>query len=230
MMKSQRQFWHILFFLCLCLVAGSVRAQGRNPCPGLVIGRVHYSGGGDWYNDPSAIPNLATFIKKHTNVAIEEREKRLTMLDETLFSHPVLFLTGHGRIKFGLKERERLRAYLLLGGFLYVDDDYGLDESFRTVMKKVFPEKELLELPFSHEIYHNHFTFAGGPPKIHKHDNQSPRGFGMFDDKGRLMLYYTFETSISDGWSDSGLNGDAEDVREKALRMGTNIIVYALTH
>lgn len=193
----------------------------------LQIARVKYRGGGDWYNDPSAIPNLAVYIKQNTLLNIRTEEAQVALTDESLFAYPVLFLTGHGRLTLSDEEARNLRNYCLAGGFLYVDDDYGLDESFRAVIKKVFPEKKLQEIPFSHDIYHIHFEFPAGLPKIHEHDNKPPQGFGIFD-KDVLMVYYTYETNISDGWANPEVHNDPPEKREAALRMGTNIIIYAL--
>ena len=151
-------------------------------------------------------------------------------MDESFFSYPILFMTGHGRISMTDRESENLRRYLLSGGFLYADDDYGMDPYFRQIMTKVFPERKLTELPFSHGIYSVHFRFDHGLPKIHEHDNKSPRGYGLFDDQGRLMVFYTIETNISDGWADPDVHNDPPEKRRQALEMGTNIILWPLMH
>jgi len=203
-------------------------AQENQESSSLVIARVKYQGGGDWYNDPSAIPNLCTFVRKNTHVDIALEEAQVSLTDEKLFSYPFLFLTGHGQLSLSDEESVRLRTYLLKGGFLYVDDDYGLDESFRKAMKKVFPSKELIELPFSHGIYSIHYRFENGLPKIHEHDNKPPQGFGMFDDNGRLMVFYTYETNISDGWVDPDVYKDPPEKRDAAFKMGTNILIWSL--
>jgi hypothetical protein len=218
--------------LTLCFIFGilSVWAQQDTESSGLTIARVKYKGGGDWYNDPSSIPNLSRFLKQHTNIDVLEQEEKISLIDEKLFSFPILFLTGHGRIVFTDRETERLRSYLIGGGFLYADDDYGMNTYFREVMKKVFPDRAFVELPFSHEIYHIHFSFPNGLPKIHEHDRKAPQGFGIFDDSGRLMVFYTYETNLSDGWADPDIHDDPPDKREAALRMGVNIIVWALLH
>jgi hypothetical protein len=195
-----------------------------------VIARVQYRGGGDWYNDPSCLPNLCRFLKENTAIDAVPEERKILLLDETLFSYPVLFLTGHGRIVFSEEEASRLRAYLLHGGFLYADDDYGMDSYFRAAMKTVFPERDFSELPFSHGIFSIHFAFPGGLPKIHEHNNKPPQGFGLFDDRKRLMVFYTFETNLSDGWTDPQVHRDPEEKRQEAFRMGTNIVIWALTH
>ena len=191
------------------------------------IARLKYNGGGDWYNDPSSIPNMLNYLKRFTNINAAENEIRISLLDDDLFMYPFLFMTGHGRISFSSEEANRLRLYLSSGGFLYADDDYGMDEHFRREMKKVFPGETLIEIPFSHGVYHIQFDFVGGLPKIHEHDGGIPKGFGLFHD-GRLVTFYTFNTNISDGWADPEVHGDSQEIREMAFRMGTNIIVYAL--
>lgn len=192
-----------------------------------VIARVKYRGGGDWYNDPSAVPNLSKFLKQETGITIAEEEAKISLSDKTLFSYPFLFLTGHGKLAFTDKEIESLRTYLLKGGFLYADDDYGMDINFRETMKRVFPNRELKELPFSHQIYHIHFNFDHGLPKIHEHDNKPPQGFGIFDDNQRLMVFYTYETNISDGWASPQVHNDPPAKRNQALKMGANIVIWA---
>ncbi len=194
----------------------------------LTIARLKYRGGGDWYNDPSIIPNLAQEINKRTKVKVNTSETILSLSDEELFRYPFLFLTGHGNIKLSKDESKVLRIYLTNGGFLYADDDYGMDEGFRREMKKVFPDKELIEVPYDHPIYHS-FYDLDALPKIHKHDGGVPRGFGMFD-KGRMVLFYTYETNISDGWADPEIHNDSPEKREQAFMMGVNIFLYALTH
>jgi hypothetical protein len=194
------------------------------------VARVQYRGGGDWYNDPSSIPNLARFLRETAQTDISFDESHVTLSDESLSLYPVLFLTGHGRIEINDEEAGRLRDYLLAGGFLYADDDYGMDDSFRAMMGKVFPNRKWVELPFSHGIYHNPFEFPGGLPKIHEHDNKPPRGLGILNDAGRLMVFYTIETNLSDGWADPEVHHDPPEKRMEALRMGANIMIWALTH
>ncbi|TET19105.1 MAG: DUF4159 domain-containing protein [Candidatus Cloacimonadota bacterium] len=192
------------------------------------IVRLKYRGGGDWYNDPSIIPNLAEEINERTELQVQTQEFVLTLSDEALFRHPFLFMTGHGNVSFSDEEVRKLRVYLKNGGFLYVDDDYGIDESLRREIKKVFPEKELIEVPYEHEIYHSFYDF-NSLPKIHKHDGKAPKGFGIFME-GRMMLFYTYETNISDGWADPEVHRDLPEKREEAFQMGVNIFVYAVTH
>ncbi|MEO0100271.1 MAG: DUF4159 domain-containing protein [candidate division WOR-3 bacterium] len=191
----------------------------------ITLARLRYQGGGDWYNDPDALPNLAREINRRTSLQVNLEEARVSLLEENLFNYPFLFLTGHGNISFSEEEVKRLRLYLERGGFLYADDDYGMDESFRREMKKVFPNSELVEVPFSHPIYHIFYSFPNGLPKIHEHREGRPKGFGIFY-KGRLCCFYTWNTNISDGWTDA--HNDPEEKREEAFRMGINIVLFSL--
>jgi len=192
------------------------------------IARLKYSGGGDWYNDQSAEVNLLRFVAEHTSIKTKPEYLFADLNSDEIFSYPFLFLTGHGNIVFSEQEVQRLRTYLESGGFLYVDDDYGLDAAFRREIKKVFPENDLVELPFSFGLYHSPFDFPNGPPKTHEHDSKPPQGFGIFIEK-RLAVYYTYESNPSDGWVDSEVHHDTEKTREEALKFGTNIIVWALS-
>jgi hypothetical protein len=195
---------------------------------GLVtLARLKYQGGGDWYNDPDILPNLAKELNRRTNIATYENEMVTTLLDDKLYNYPFLFMTGHGNISFNDQEVARLRSYLINGGFLYADDDYGMDESFRREIGKVFPNQELVELPFSHPIYHMVYSFPNGLPKIHEHYEGPPKGFGIFY-QDRLVVYYTYNTNISDGWT--AAHEDPPEKRDVALQMGINIIAYVLTH
>jgi hypothetical protein len=218
----------IISLLFLSVTVSNSFAQIKVPKSEFVLARLKYHGGGDWYNDPSIIPNLLNFLADNTNINVGSAEAVVEITDEDLFSYPVIFMTGHGKITFSKQEVERLRQYLTHGGFLYADDDYGMDKSFRAEIKKVFPEQELVEIPFTHEIYRSHFDFPNGLPKIHEHDGGPPRGYGIFY-QGRMVVFYTFNTNISDGWADPNVHGDPEEVRQKAFEMGTNIMVYALT-
>ena len=193
------------------------------------IARLKYNGGGDWYNDPSAEVNLLNFIKSNTNIKAKPEYKFVDISSDEIFSHPFLFMTGHGNVVFSDDEAERLRKYLENGGFLYIDDDYGLDKAVRREMKKVFPDKDFIELPFSHGVYNSVYDFTGGPPKTHKHDEKPPQGFGIFIDN-RIAVYYTVESNPSDGWADPQVHNDPENKREEALKFGTNIVVYALSN
>lgn len=221
----------IFVFIALLVTASTGYTQTQNDTsnPDFTIARLHYRGGGDWYNDPSIIPNLLREIRERTNITAQKYQAVVKIMDPELFAYPFLFMTGHGEIKFTDEEVQRLRLYLTHGGFLYADDDYGMDKAFRREMKKVFPDKEIVEIPPDHDIYHIDFDFSRGVPKIHEHDNKPPQGFGIFHE-GRLVVYYTFESNISDGWADPDVHNDPPEKREEAFRMGINIVTYALLH
>lgn len=193
---------------------------------GSTICRIKYSGGGDWYSDPSSLPNLLKFISENTNVKVTNTEARVSLSDEDLFSYPYLYLTGHGNVRFSEREVIRLRTYLLGGGFLHADDNYGMDESFRREMKRVFPNKDWVELPFDHPLYNIFYKFPDGLPKIHEHDEKPPQGLGLFEDD-RLIVFYTYETDLGDGWEDTEVHNDPIEKHMAALKMGTNIFLYA---
>lgn len=194
------------------------------------IARLKYSGGGDWYNDPSAEVNMMNFLKKNTSVDVgESKFYSADISSDEIFNYPFLLLTGHGNISFSESEIKRLRKYLENGGFLYADDDYGMDESFRREIKRVFPNDDFKELPFNHKIYNIHYNFPNGLPKIHEHDSKPPQGFGFWIN-GRLCVYYTYETNISDGWADPREHDDPVEKREASFQMGTNIIIYSLSN
>ncbi len=219
----------VLGALLLCVVvAGDAAAQtDKPPASALRIGRLKYGGGGDWYNDPSAEVNLLTFVRQNTGLEVDARYVAVDIGSEQLFAYPVTFLTGHGNIVLRDRDVQNLRTYLEHGGFLYVDDDYGLDRSFRRELRKVFPGHELVELPYTHGIYNVYFKFPQGPPKTHEHDSRPPRGYGLFNN-GRLVVYYTVESNPSDGWVDPEVHKDPPEKREEALRFGTNIVLWAL--
>ena len=204
-------------------------AQSKGVSSAFKIARLKYSGGGDWYNDPQGEMNLLTFIRQQTLIDVQPVYEFVDMTSDKFFTYPFLFLTGHGNITFADGEVQRLRTYLENGGFLYADDDYGMDKSFRRELQKVFPGEELRELPFSYGMYHCQFDFSNGPPKTHEHDGKPAQGFGLFHN-GRLVVYYTFESNPSDAWNDAAVHGDSPEKREEALRFGTNIVVWALTH
>jgi hypothetical protein len=203
----------------------SIIAQSET---GFQIARLKYGGGGDWYNDPSADVNLLRYIGENTNIKVNPEYTFVDISTNDIFSYPMLFITGHGNIIMSDSEAERLKKYMELGGFIYVDDDYGIDKSFRREIKKIFGDNRLIELPFNHPIYNIVYDFPDGPPKIHEHDNKPPQGFGIFIEE-RLALYYTYESNPGDGWADPNVHNDPEHVREAALKFGTNIIVYALS-
>jgi hypothetical protein len=226
-----------LLFIGIALFygAGSIWAQesahpiSSDKFPSQVrIARLKYSGGGDWYNDPSEEVNLLNFIHRNTGIDVNPEYTFVEPSDERLFSFPMLFMTGHGNAVFSDYEVKRLREYLEGGGFLYVDDDYGLDKAFRREIKKVFPDLLLVELPFSYGVFHSHYDFPQGVPKTHEHDGKPPQAFGIFLN-GRLVVLYTYESNPSDGWADPEVHNDPPEKRLEALQFGTNIVVWALT-
>jgi len=195
----------------------------------VTVARLHYGGGGDWYWGNSALPNLLDFIKEQTGWPIDTEEKRVKIDDENLFSYPFLFVTGHGTIKFTDSEAERLRQYLLAGGFLFINDSYGMDKSVRQAVTTLFPEHKLVEIPYDNPIYHSFYDFPNGPPKIHEHDNHPASGWGIVID-GRIVLYYLLESDIGDGWEDPQVHNDPPEKRLEALKMGLNIVTYAMAY
>jgi hypothetical protein len=198
------------------------------PRPTLTIARLQYDGGGDWYANPSSIPNLLAAIAERTTIHVAKEEARVTPLDARLADYPFIHATGHGTIRFSDAEAARLREYLLGGGFLHVDDNYGLDASFREAVKKIFPDRELVDVPRSHPIYHIVYEMPNGIPKIHEHDGKPARGLGIFVGD-RLVLYYSYESDLGNGWEDPATYGDPPALHEAALRMGVNLFVYAVT-
>lgn len=204
------------------------RPVQQDPNPSSIrVARLHYSGGGDWYWGGSAIPNFLRFVRSNTDFPVDTLERQVTIADPDLFKYPFLFATGHGVIKFSAEEKERLRTYLLGGGFLFVNDSYGMDKGFREEMAALFPERQVIELPFDHPIYHSFYDFPNGPPKIHEHDNQAPRGYAIAID-GRVVVYFLVESDIGDGWEDPQVHNDPPEKRAEAFRMGLNLLTYAL--
>jgi hypothetical protein len=210
-------------------LAAAATAFGQTGDEGFEIARLKYRGGGDWYCDPTSLPNLLASVRDVLGIETPEEEVRLGVMDEALFSYPFLYMTGHGKVKFSDEEAARLRRYLLSGGFLWADDCYGMDESFRKEMRRVFPDQELVEIPFSHEIYHVVYDFPAGLPKIHEHHGGPPHGYGIYD-QGRLVVFYSYNTDIGDGLEDAEVHRDPQEKRDAARRMALNIVAYALTH
>lgn len=208
--------WLLPFLLALC------------PAQEFTIARVHYGGGGDWYSDPSSLPNLLSYVARHTNVITARDEARIKLTSKDLYNYPYLYITGHGNIRFTEDEVILLREFLLRGGFLHADDNYGMDSSFRRELKRVFPDRDLVELPHDHPIYHAFFDLPQGLPKVHEHDGKLPQGLGLFDGD-RLMVFYSYESDLGDGWEDPEVHHDPPELRQTALQMGTNIILFALT-
>ena len=196
--------------------------------PELTIARLQYEGGGDWYANPSSLPNLLAAINERTTIRVAREEARVTPLDARLADYPFVHATGHGTMRFSDAEAARLREYLLGGGFLHVDDNYGLDESFRAAAKKIFPDRELVDVPLSHPIYHIVYDFPRGVPKIHEHDAKPARGYGIFVGD-RLVLFYSYESDLGNGWEDPKTYNDPPALHEQALRMGVNLFAYAVT-
>ena len=192
------------------------------------IARIHYGGGGDWYSDPSSIPNLLDFLDKNTSISVDPEEIRIKLTDSDASFYPYLYLTGHGNIRFTNEEIIILRSMLINGAFLHADDNYGMDKSFRRELKRLFPNKDLVSLPNDHPIFSSYYMIESGLPKIHEHDNMPPQALGLFE-KNRLILLYTYESDLGDGWEDESVHKDPWEIREKALKMGTNIIHYVLT-
>jgi hypothetical protein len=194
----------------------------------LTVARLQYDGGGDWYANPSSIPNLLAAIAERTTLPVERREARVTLLDDRLWDYPFLHVTGHGNIKLSEREVERLREYLVRGGFLHASDNYGLDSSFRREIARVFPERPLVDVPLKHPIYSVVYDFPKGLPKVHEHDGKPPRGLGIFLGE-RLAVFYDYESDLGDGWEDPDVHKDPPELHEAALRMGVNLFVYAIT-
>jgi hypothetical protein len=211
------------------IMALFVLFAGFNAClaGGIDIARLKYGGGGDWYNDPDEETNLLKEYFARTGQEVDPEKFNISANDDQLFSHPFLFITGHGGIKFTEREVKRLRRYIESGGFIYADDDFGMDTTFRREMKRILPECSLQELPFTHPIYNCYYDFSGGLPKIHEHEKGRPVGYGIYFQE-RLVLFYSFNTNISDGWTNA--HNDPPEVREQAIRMGINILWYAVTN
>jgi hypothetical protein len=220
--------WVVLLVVTLPLLSGG----GVSVTPSLsestlTIGRLNYQGGGDWYANPSSLPNLLRAIRERTHLRTAERERVVTLDDPDLWSHPYLYMTGHGNVRFTEQHLQVLRRYLRQGGFLHVDDNYGMDQSIRREFQRLFPNEALQEVPLDHPIYHVVYHMPDGVPKIHQHDGKPAQGFGIFLD-GRLAVFYSYESDLGDGWEDPQVHDDPEATREQALRMGVNLFAYAV--
>lgn len=213
----------LLPLILLPLTGGTVSPVG----PPLSIGRLHYDGGGDWYANPSSLPNLLQAVRERTDLSTAEREVVVTLDDPDLWSQPYLYMTGHGNVSFSESDRQVLRRYLRQGGFLHVDDNYGMDESIRREFGRLFPNVALQEVPIDHPVYRVVYHMPEGIPKIHEHDGKPAQGLGIFID-GRLAVFYSYESDLGDGWEDPEVHGDPEVNREQALRMGVNLFAYAV--
>lgn len=193
----------------------------------LSITRLQYEGGGDWYANPSSLPNLLANIVERTSLPISQELKVVKLTDPALGDHPYLYMTGHGNVSFSAEEREALRNHLVSGGFLHADDNYGMDESFRREMELVFPENNLVEIPKEHPVFHMMYEFPSGLPKVHEHDGNAPQAYGIFHE-GRLLVFYSFESDLGDGWENAEVHDDAPEIRESAIQMGVNLYLYVL--
>jgi hypothetical protein len=213
-----------LLLLIIFIISIKLNAQNVN----LKIGLIKYKGGGDWYANPTALPNLIRFCNKNLNTQIQVPDVTVDIGSSEIFEFPFVHLTGHGNVIFSEAEIRNLRNYLIAGGFLHIDDNYGLDSYIRREMKKVFPELDFIELPFSHPIYHQKYKFPAGLPKIHEHDRKPPQGFGLIF-KGRLVCFYSYESDLGDGWEDIEVHNDSPEKHLEALKMGANIISYCFS-
>jgi hypothetical protein len=213
---------NILIILVAFIGFGFAQNQGT-----IKIGLLKYKGGGDWYANPTSLPNLMKYCNEHLNTNIVKVEE-IEPGSADIFEFPFLHMTGHGNVVFTAEEAKNLRNYLMAGGFLHIDDNYGMDPFVRPALKSVFPELDLVELPFNHPIYKQTYRFESGLPKIHEHDNQPPQGFGLLYE-GRLVVFYTYECDLGDGWEDQSVHKNPQTIREQALKMGANILEFALT-
>ncbi len=217
-----RTFFCLLVLLWVSTI--SINAQQAS----FKIAKLKYNGGGDWYANKTSLSNLIQFCNQNLRMNISPEEAVVEVGSPELFSYPFVHMTGHGNVVFSESEAENLRKYLMGGGFLHIDDNYGLDKFIRTEMKKVFPELEFVELPFNHPVYHQKFDFDKGLPKIHEHDNKPPQGFGLIY-QGRLVCFYSYECDLGNGWEDQETYNDPEEKRQQALQMGANLLSYATT-
>jgi len=217
------------FWIGLVFSLGFFFSNATVSPPQLKLALLKYGGGGDWYSNPTALPNLARFANQTLNMNLDADYATVDVGSPELFNHPFLYMTGHGNVVFSDLDARNLRTYLIAGGFLHIDDNYGMDPFVRPAMKKVFPELEFVELPFTHEIYHQTFKFPKGLPKIHKHDGLPPKGYGLFWE-GRLVCFYSYESDLGNGWEDPEVHGDPEEIRRAALQMGANLIQYVFNN
>ena len=197
--------------------------------PSYKIAVLKYYGGGDWYSNPTSLNNLILFCNENLGTNIDRKYDIVDVGSTDIFNYPFVHMTGHGNVIFSTKESENLRKYLIGGGFLHIDDNYGMDKFVRPEMKKIFPESEFIELPYSHPIYHQTYDFNNGLPKIHEHDAKPSQGFGLFHE-GRMVVFYSYESDLGDGWEDAEVHNDSPEIRLKALKMGANIIDFVFSN
>lgn len=193
------------------------------------VAKLKYGGGGDWYANKTSMPNLINFCNKNLKTNLFPEEDIIEPGDKKIFQYPFVHMTGHGNVIFNEGEAKNLRNYLISGGFLHIDDNYGLNQFIRREMKKVFPEHEFVEIPFTHPIYHQKYQFNKGLPKIHEHDNKPPQGFGIFHE-GKLVCFFSYECDLGNGWEDASVYNDSESVRQEALKMGANLVQFAFSN
>jgi hypothetical protein len=211
-----------IFIFCLNVLAHAAFGQSYQ------IAVLKYKGGGDYYANPTSLPNLVTFVNRELKMNVAKETPYVEVGSTELFNYPFVHMTGHGNVVFSSADVENLALYLRSGGFLHISDNYGLDKFIRREMKKVFPDAEFLEIPFGHPIYHQKYEFNSGLPKIHEHDNKAPQGLGIFIEN-RLVVFYDYECDLGDGWEDSNVHKDSEAARTKAFQMGANLLQYAFT-
>jgi len=211
----------VLIF-CLNVLATAAFSQSYQ------IAVLKYKGGGDYYANPTSLPNLVSFVNRELKMNIAKETPYVEVGSTELFNYPFVHMTGHGNVVFSAADAENLRIYLMSGGFLHISDNYGLDKFIRKEMKKVFPDTDFVEIPFGHPVYHQKYEFNSGLPKIHEHDNKAPQGLGIFVEN-RLVVFYDFECDLGDGWEDSNVHKDSEAARTKAFQMGANLLQYAFT-
>lgn len=225
-----RLFKTSALYIIICLIfMVSITSSLAEDNGKFIIARLKYGGGGDWYFGQTQINNLLEGLRERTNMETADKQAIIQLTDKKLYSYPFIYMTGHGNVAFTEEEVKILRIYLTQGGFLWANDDYGMDKSFRREMKRVFPDKDLIEVPFNHDIYHCYYDFPNGLPKIHEHDGKPPQGYGIFHE-GRMVVFYDYESDIGDGLEDPEVHNDPPEKREQALRMAINIVIYALTH
>jgi hypothetical protein len=210
-------------FLLVIFFGFIIDSEAQNE---LKLAKLKYNGGGDWYANKTALPNLIAFCNQQLNMNLAPQDDAVEVGSQDLFLYPYIYMTGHGNVFFSDQEAQNLRNYLISGGFLHIDDNYGLDPYVRPEMKKVFPELDFVELPFDHPIYQQKFVFKDGLPKVHEHDGKPPQGFGLIY-QGRLVCFYSYESDLGNGWEDRSIYNNPEEIRQQSLRMGANIISFA---
>jgi hypothetical protein len=213
--------------LLVGMLMGSWIPRGAGPEPLMTIGRLHYDGGGDWYANPSSLPNLLSALRTRTGLRVSPQERVVTLSDDDLWNVPYIYMTGHGNVHWSDADLATLRRYLLQGGFLHADDNYGMDQSIRRELARLFPDHPMVEVPLDHPVYHLVYDFPKGIPKIHVHDGKPAQGFGIFLN-GRLTVYYSYQSDLGDGWEDPEVHHDPPEKHEAALRMGVNLFAYAV--